>query len=154
MYERYIPHHPVLLLGAILSILASCGGKDAVAPVDVEKQAFEDLRTEVREVIDDPTREAEVLTLVDALSAELNTLRKRISERNTRVRQLNANYDASRADFEALFDRIYVEIRSDQQRVTETHRTLLATTTPEEWALISKARTKAMYAAISTIQVD
>ncbi len=44
----------VLLFAVIVSAIAGCAGKDDVSPVDVEKQAFEDLRSEIREVIDDP----------------------------------------------------------------------------------------------------
>ena len=65
-----------LLFAAIACAFAGCGGKDAVAPIEVKKQAFEDLRSEIREVIDDPAREAEAITLVDALAEDLNTLRE------------------------------------------------------------------------------
>lgn len=146
--------YPVVMLAAATLILAGCGGKNAVAPADVEEQAFEDLRTEVREAIDDPVREAEVLTVVDALSKDLVTLRESVSARNSRARELNADYDAQRADFEALFEQINAEIRSNQQSVTQTHYALLEVTTEEEWAQISKSRTKAMNAAISTIKTD
>jgi len=154
MNEAHLPRHPVLLLAAAALAFAGCGGKDAVAPADVEKQAFEDLRTEVREVIADPVREAEALAVVDALSKDLVTLRASVSERNSQARKLNANYDTPRADFEALFDQIYMEIRVNRQRVTQNHHMLMAVTTPEEWAQISKSRTKAMQAAINTIRID
>jgi len=146
--------HNIALLVVAAVVFAGCGGKEAVAPADVETQAFEDLRTEVREAIDDFTREAEALAVVDALSKDLVSLRESVSERNRQARKLNANYDTPRADFEALFDQIYTEIRANRQRVTQNHQTLMAITTPEEWAQISKSRTKAMQAAISTIQTD
>ena len=146
--------HTVLMLAAAAIVLAACGGKDPVSPADVEAQAFEDLRTEIRDVIDDPEREAEVLIVVDDLSQSLAALRNSISERDSKVRQLNANYDTPRSDFEAFFEQIYVQIQSNQEHVTKNHNALLVATTPEEWALISKSRTKAMYAAINTIQTD
>lgn len=139
------------MLAMILGILAGCGGKNGAAPIDVEKQAFDDLRTEVKVAIDDPSREAEALTVVDELATELAQLRGSISERNAGIRRLNANYDTKRAEFEVFFKDIYTEIRSNQQRVTETHRALLAITTPPEWEQISAARTEAMLAAIDAI---
>jgi predicted nucleic acid-binding Zn-ribbon protein len=144
----------LVLLAAAAVVIAGCGGKDAVAPADVEKQAFEDLRTEIREAIDDSAREAEALAVMDALSKNLAALRASVSERNSQARKLNANYDTPRADFEALFDQIYTEIRANRQRVAQDHHTLMTVTTPEEWAQISKSRTKAMQAAISTMQID
>ncbi len=141
-----------VLFAAIACAIAGCGGKDAVAPIEVEKQAFEDLRTEIRGAIDDPAREAEAIALLDGLADDLHTLRDKISDRKQRTRQLNANYDTLRADFEALFDQVDREIQSNQQRVTDKHRGLLAITTPEEWSAISKARTRAMNAVIKSLQ--
>ncbi len=141
-----------MLFAAIACVLAGCGGKDAVAPIEVQKQAFEDLRSEIREVIDDPAREAKAITLVDALAEELNTLRERIAERRQRAKQLNADYDTTRADFEALFDQVDKEIQSNKRQVSEWQRALFAVTTPHERSAISKAHTKAMDAAIRNIQ--
>ena len=150
---RLIDHlKPILLFTVLGAAIAGCAGKDDVLPTDVEKQAFEDLRDEVREVISDPARETEVIALVNALAEDFSALRDKIAERNRQVGQLNANYDATRAEFETFFDRIDSEIRSSQQRATKSHRALLAATTPEEWSAISKARTKALNAAIRSIQ--
>ena len=141
-----------LLVAAIAFSFAGCAGKVAVSPVDVEYQAFEDLRGEIREAIDDSARETEAIALVDALSDELNALRKTISERKRRSRQLNANYDTSRADFEALVEQVSQEEKSNHQQIVEQHRALLAILTPDEWAEISKFHTKAMKATIKSIQ--
>ncbi len=141
-----------LLIAAIAFSVAGCAGKEKMSPVDVEYQAFEDLRTEIREAIDDSVRETEAIALVNALSDELNALRKTISERKRRFRQLNANYDTSRVDFEAFVEQVNQEEKSNHQQVVEQHRALLAIITPDEWAEISKSHTKAMKAAIKSIQ--
>ncbi len=141
-----------LLPVILVFVLGGCAGKDDVAPVDVEKQAFEDLRTEIREVIDDPAREAKVIAQVDALVKELDELRERVADRKKRIRQLNADYDTSRAEFEAFFEKVNMEIRSNRQRVGDSHSALRASTTAEEWSQISKARTKAMNSVIRSMQ--
>ena len=46
---------PIPLLLALM--LAACGGKDAVKPESVEKEAFEDLRAAIVEVVEDPDRQ-------------------------------------------------------------------------------------------------
>ncbi len=142
----------VLLFAVIVSAIAGCAGKDNVSPVDVEKQAFEDLRSEIREVIDDPAREAEAIALVESLVDELDSLREKISARRKRVSQLNADYDTTRADFEAFFDQVDKEIQSNKRQVSEKQRALFAITTPDERSAISKAHSKAMDAAIRNIQ--
>jgi hypothetical protein len=126
--------------------------KDDVAPVDVEKQAFKDLRTDIREAINDPAREAEAIGLVGVLEQALADLRTSIMARKNRVKELNANYDTPREDFEAFLAGVEAEVRDNRRRVSETHRALLASVTPEERTAIAKTRTKAMNAAIQTIQ--
>ncbi len=142
----------VLFIAVIVSAIAGCASKDDVSPADVEKQAFEDLRTEIREVIEDPARASEAIALVNALSEDLNALREKISERVHRVRELNADYDTTRADFEAFFDQVDKEIQSNKRQVSERQRALFAITTSDERSAISKAHTKAMDAAIRNIQ--
>jgi len=139
------------LIGVALAF-AGCGGKDAVAPVDVEKQAWEDLRSEVRETISDPEREAEAIKLVDVLAEDVNAFREVLTKRHERVRELNSDYDTTRAEFDAFLKQVNTEIQAGQQRVSRTHRAFLATTTPEEWSELSKVRSKAMTAAIKSMQ--
>ena len=142
----------LLLLTVIVSAITGCAGKDDVSPIDVERQAFEDLRSEIREVIDDPARESEALALVDSLVDDLANLREKISARRKQVRQLNADYDTTRNDFEAFFEQVDGEIRSNKRQVSEKHRALMSVTTPDERSALSKAQTKAMQAAIRNIQ--
>lgn len=140
------------IIVAIAFSFAGCAGKEKISSADVAHQAIEDLRTEIRQAIDDPVRQNEAIALVDALADEVSTLRKKVSERRQQVRQLNANYDTPRADFKAFVGQVRQEIRAQQQQVTKQHRALLAITTPDEWAEISKSHTKAMKAAAKSMQ--
>ena len=87
-----------LLLAVVISFIAGCAGSDKLSPADVEAQAFEDLRNEIREAIDDPARVVKAIALVDYLADDLESLRETITTRNQRVRQLNADYETTRAD--------------------------------------------------------
>ena len=145
------PSARALLCIVIASLLVACA-KDDVAPVDVEKQAFEDLRTEIREAITDPAREAEAIRLVDVLEQDLADLRTSITARKNRAKELNANYDTPRADFDAFLAGVEAEVRDHKQRVSETHRALLANATTEERSTVAKSHTKAMNAAITSLQ--
>lgn len=141
-----------LLVAAVLLFFAGCAGKEKISSADVAHQAIEDLRTEIRQAIDDPVRQDEVIALADALADEVSTLRKHVSERKQRVRQLNANYDTPRADFKAFVGQVRQEIQAQHLQVAKQHRAMLAITTPDEWAAISKSHTKAMKAAIKSMQ--
>ncbi len=152
MSERTLSLKSAMLFAAVACAFAGCASKDDVSPMEVEKQAFEDLRSEIRAVIDDPAREREVIAMVDALSEDLNALREKLSERRQRVRELNADYDISRADFEAFFDQVDREIKSNKRQASEKRRALFAILTPDERSAISKTHTKARDAAIRNIQ--
>jgi hypothetical protein len=141
-----------LALVLVASALSGCASKDDVAPVDVEKQAFEDLRAEIVEAITDPVREAETIRLVGVLEEDLAALRSNITARKIHVRELNANYDTPRAEIEAYFADVEAEVQDHKRRVSGSNRALLANVTPEERSAIAKSHTKAMNAAIKTIQ--
>ena len=152
MFRQVPTWKTVLLCAGITLMVAACAGKDDMAPVDVEKQAFEDLRIDIREAITDPAREAEAIRLVGMLEEDLAVLRTNIAARKIHVHELNANYDTSRAEFEAFLAGIEAEVRDNKQRVSETHRVFLTNVTPEERSAVAKSHTKAMNAAITTLQ--
>ena len=152
MSERTLRLKSAMLFAAIAYAFAGCASKDDVSPADVEKQAFEDLRSEIRAVIDDPAREGEAIVLVNELSEDLNALRETIAKRRQRVRELNADYDTTRADFETFFDRVDRQIRWNKRQVSEKHLEYLAIMTPAERSAIAKTHSKARDAAIRNIQ--
>jgi outer membrane murein-binding lipoprotein Lpp len=141
-----------MVFAAIACVFAGCASKDDVSSADVENQAFEDLRSEIRAVIDDPVREGEAIALVNELSEDLDALREKIAQRSQRVRELNADYDTTRAEFEAFFDQVDREIMSNKRQVSEKHREFLEIMTPDERSAIAKTHTKARAAAIRNIQ--
>ena len=151
MRKTFVSTIRVLLCIAVASLCVACA-KDDVAPADVEKQAFEDLRTDIREAVIDPAREAEAIRLVGVLEESLAALRSSITARKARARELNADYDTPRAEFEAYLAKMEAEVRVNRQRVSTTHQAFLANVTPEERSAIAKTHTKAMNAAIQTIQ--
>jgi molecular chaperone GrpE (heat shock protein) len=141
-----------VLFAVAACVFTGCASKDDVSPMEVETQAFEDLRSEIRAVIDDPTREKEAIAMLDALAQDLETLRVSVSERRQQFKELNANYDATRAEFEAFFDQVNRQIQSNKRQASEKNRALFAIITPDERSAISKVHTKAMNAAIRNMQ--
>ena len=141
----------LLLLIALVSGITACAGKGDVSSIEVEQQAFDDLRFEIREVVDDPWREMEALALTDELIEALDQLREQLTERRRHVVALNKNYDTTREEFDAFFEEIEADIQANRMELIETQRALLALLTPEERASLEKVGTKATRAAIKTI---
>lgn len=144
--------HLMVILSLLAMAIAGCGGKSNVSPVDHEQQAFDDLRAEIRIAINDEERAAKAIAIVDELAEELESLRRKKTERREHNRKLNANYDTTRAEFDAFVNVSNVEIRLNQQRILEIRGAFIAITTPEEWNQISDARTEAIKAAIKSTQ--
>jgi len=142
--------HFLILL--TLTLGAGCGGKNSLTADEVTAAAFDDLRSEVTAVIEDAERREATVALIDKLESDYRALHDSVLERRTRIRMLNADYDASRAEFIALTDELEVGVRAARKAAALTQRDFMASTTADEWALISKMNTKTMQAAIAALQ--
>jgi hypothetical protein len=132
--------------------VTACAGKDDVAPVDVGKQAFTDLRAEIVAVVDDSERAESAIRIVSSLEKDLARLRESVAERRQRVLELNADYDTPRSEFESYFEKTNAEILENKQRAIASHRELSSIMTEDEWGAISKSQTKTMKAFSEAIQ--
>jgi len=140
------------ILLCVTTAVAACGGKDNVSPVDTESQAFDDLRDEVRLVVEDPAREAQAILLVDALEHDFLALSSVLKKRSSRTRELNADYDTTRAVFDAHLKSAQAELRKSRRNVTRTQLALRDALSSAEREQIDKAHSKAMTATIKSMQ--
>ena len=143
---------PWLIGSFFLLALSGCAGKDKPSPVDVETAAFEDLRSEVRSVIKDPDRSEKTLAIVDELQLSFSALRDRLKDRRVKIKDLNADYDASKEDVVSFINEIQGEMTSNQKQISMLHRQLAEVTTAEEWSKLAKMKSTAMDAAINSIR--
>ena len=67
------------------------------------------------------------------------------------MRELNADYDATRQGFESLLEKHDMQIREQRERVTAAIARFEAATTPEEWDQLIKVTTDAMIQLTKTI---
>jgi DNA anti-recombination protein RmuC len=148
---RTVNFSAVVLIAAIALFTGGCAGKKA-SPIDKEANAFDNLRTNVQEVVADPDRSTQSLALVDELQREFDAIKDARVERRKQIQALNANYDAPRAEFEALLTEIGRDRVANQEQVSQTYRKLLDVITTEEWTKLAKSRGRAMNAAIKALQ--
>jgi len=140
------------LLVTLMIMGAGCAGKDKPSPTDVEAQAFNDLRSEIRDVISDTDRAEQAIVITDELEISFDTLREHLAERSARVKALNADYDAPKEDYIALFNDIQKDMEKNQQHISELHRKLIGVTTAGEWTALKKLKKATLSAAITSIQ--
>jgi hypothetical protein len=141
----------VALLAAITLSTTGCAGKKA-SPIEIEKQAFDDVRAEIQSVVTDPERAAKASELVSAIEQSFVDTKNNVATRKAHLIELNADYDASRADIEADFHLIAADIEANRQQISSIHRQWREILTAEEWDEIEKARSEALEAAIKTLR--
>jgi Flp pilus assembly protein TadD len=146
---------PLLIFLAVVALsIAACAttDKEAQAPEDIEQEAFNDLRTEIRETIDDSTRQTMVISHVDQLQIEFKSMRSSLMEGKSSVRAIFADYDASRESFDELITLHDTTIRSQRKQVGESHRVLVESMTIDEWSALNKSGSKAMNTLLKSLQ--
>lgn len=127
----------------IIMSLAGCA-KDKTSDADKEKQAFDDLRAEVRLVVSDADRQSQAIKLVDELQVDLSEFRDDLNQRRARFQELNANYDTTREELEAFLSSVDAHLVANRSKVADSHLALFSALTPEERAELNKVHTKAM----------
>ncbi|RLB66530.1 MAG: hypothetical protein DRH08_05960 [Deltaproteobacteria bacterium] len=141
----------VYLLLPVL-ILVACSGINNATQEDQERQSFEDFRATIKKVIQEPDRQAEMLGLIEDYQLDFKGLRATVKAQRTELRHFNADYDASREQFEAFIDKYDRDISSARKKATESRMAFVRATTAEEWAALKKADAKAMKNMVSTTQ--
>ena len=140
----FVKRGTTIWLAAFGFFLAACGGKEPVSSRDIEQSAFGDLKAEIREVIEEADREADILALVEQLEHEFTAFRQLVAVRRAESRALNANYDASREEFDTFLNTNREHMRAARERVSYAYMVLITATTPDEWESIIKTNSKAI----------
>ena len=152
MFQNDLKRLATILPALTFLLLAGCGGKEAVAPEEVEQAAFNDLRSKVIDVVPDPQQQETILGLVDVLQSDFSKLRKDVVVRRTELRKLNSDYDSTREQFHDYVERYDAEIKLSREKVTASHQKLLITTTVDEWDALKKADSKTMKKLVGLLQ--
>ena len=146
---------PVVGLALVLAAVAGCSSKSKPMPTR-EQQEQADLteyEAQIREVIPDSARAAKLITL----TREFQTLVKQgvasIKDYRTKVAALNSNYEAARADYEALFSQQETARDAFLKKATVIREQAAALVTDAEWEQLRKARLRALDAALEELIV-
>lgn len=152
--DRMIKLSGVSLVAAVLLlVIVACAGMKK-SPEDKKKEAFDDFRAKVADVIDDPDREEQAIALVTELQESFFDFRDANAKARAEARRLNADYDAARKDFEAFVQESVARVRSEQRDVVDANRQLRTIVTEEEWDAIDKSRSRALTAAVRAIRAE
>ena len=137
---------------ALVSLNIGCSSGEPKSRVDEQAAAFTDLRSAVRQTVTDDGRQSEVLGIVDALEKDVDDLRAVLVRRRTELRELNADYDATREEFLEFANQMESRIQNSRRQALQQHLRLAAAMTADEWAAIEKAQTRAMRSIAGSVQ--
>lgn len=137
---------------ALLILNVACSSSEPVSREDEQAAAFIDLRSAVRNTVTDEVRRNQVLGKIDALERDVEDLHKLLVRRRAELRELNADYNATREDFVEFTSQMETRIRNGRREAIQRHSELASAMTAEEWASLSKAQTKAMRSISRSLQ--
>ena len=143
----------VSLAFAALVLVVACAGIKK-SPEDKQKQAFDDFRGKIADVIEDPEREAQAIALVSELQQNFFDVRDATEASGKGLVALNADYDALREDLEAELKRNLIRVQSERRTVVDAHRQLRKIMTEEEWDAVDKSRSRALNTAVKQLLAD
>ena len=143
----------VFLAYVVLSLSAcATGDKEVQAPEDIENQAFADLRTKILETIDDPERQKQIISQVNQLQSDFDSMRNSVVTRKSKLRELFADYDTTREKFDEQITLHDTQIKIVRKKAGESHRALVEAMTNDEWFALNKAESKAMNTLLKSLQ--
>jgi hypothetical protein len=112
-----------------------------------EPEARQKMVNDIRERlsgIPEPERRAQGFELLDTMEQGLAELNRTVEQYAAEAKQLNADYDATREDFNRLMVKFNTSRKSLQQQILTAHFGIKALTTPQEWAALAKIEGKAV----------
>lgn len=132
-----------LLIGAAC-LMAACAREPAPAAEDAVRRSMDELRAAALTTIKDPARAKEVAGLVDQLERNFAEAMKVDRTHLDRLWALDADYDATQADFRKLFSDFNAGAVQRRDRFVELRDRMIAATTEAEWNELAKVRVRVL----------
>jgi len=151
MFETFRYFATAFALVFVLAIAGGCSSRPALSP---EQQAQTDLteyEAQLRKVITDPVRADKLMALTNEFQKLLQDTVTHVTSYRVKAAALNANYDASRADYDRLFNQQDAAREAFMQKATALREQMAALTSDAEWAQLKKARLRALDADLQEL---
>jgi len=116
---------------ALALLICSCSHQP-VTEEQTRQQMLEEMRAYL-EKIQDLDRREPLLALALTMKQDLTELSRTVDSFGAKTQRLNANYDATKEDFQELFDQLNTSRKKLQQDILTSHYKMKELTTEEEW---------------------
>jgi outer membrane murein-binding lipoprotein Lpp len=144
MSEKWLQRRvrlPHILLVVVATMIAGCR---STPKSEVVAKAVTTYQSKIREIITDPARAEMLVQLVDQAVAQRNAAESAAAVFLENFERLNADYDATKAQFTSLLATHRNERRQIAEALLSIRAKMVAGTTPKEWESLSKVREKAL----------
>jgi hypothetical protein len=140
-------------LGFALALVTVAGCSSKPKPT-LEQQTQADMaeyEAQIRKVVSDPARANELVALANAFQGLAHEGIANAKEYRAKVAALDANYGATRADYEILFSQQDTAREALLKKATALRERAAALMTDSEWTQLKKARLRALDAELQEL---
>jgi hypothetical protein len=131
-----------------ISLAAGCSTTPEVSPRDAAQTTFDALRTEVRSGISNEEKQTQLLVMIDELEQIALEAADEKASVMERIAALNADYDATPEQFDAILASFREHQKVRHCRITEVYEEARAVTTDDEWSVVGKMKKEALERAL------
>jgi septal ring factor EnvC (AmiA/AmiB activator) len=125
---------------ALLALPACSSSKSKATPEQRMELGEREYETQIRRVVGDRKRADELVDLASEFQSLVEQAARSFRAQHTRLAQLNASYDTTVADFEALFAQADADRAALLEKAVDLRTRMAALTTDAEWSELKKAR--------------
>jgi len=126
----------------LLTLIGGCGRK-TLTETEMRQQMFSEMR-QCLDSIPEADRRAKVQTLMDSIEGDLETMKETVAQFVAANKKLNADYDATRHDFNKLQARFNGSRQQLQQQILTAKFQIKELVTADEWAKLASIKNSMM----------
>jgi len=148
-----------LWLVAIIAVAAVAGGvalqgcahEKAKSPQQQAQADYAAYQKRVREVVKDPARAEQVIALTDELRREIDEVYTRLAQSRSEMAALNANYNATRADYDAFMKQQDAQRQALMDKAISARVEIGKLLTESEWKSLRKSGVEAVDSGLKAL---
>jgi len=133
---------------ALAFVLVACSHEPKPSSLAVADEAFDKLRAAIAREVKDPGRSRQASALVDELQQIVTAANADLKAHNGRLWTLNANYDATEAEVQAVFRDFNAARDRRQDETLALNRRAKALVTEQEWHALASVQERALRDAV------
>lgn len=126
----------------LFGVLFGCAHQ-AVDETELNHQMFNEVQAQFSQV-EDSGRRDQLLDLLGSMQSSFAEMNRAHDLYAKKIRTLNADYDATREDFQSLFAKFNSDRKKIQQQLLTAHFKIKSLTTKKEWKAFAEVEGKAV----------